>query len=146
MKHIPRRAQSAGLVISVLCAPYAAPGAQSRYPLPPIPFEDRGACPFEGCTYLKALGREIQIRPGETLYLLTYQGEGFSKVWLRGKLFTDVDTTEFLNGVCEEQPSRCKGTIVEPSRTEWWIQIRHRQGRVGWTLEHQKFDGKDALG
>lgn len=40
--------------------------------------------------------------PGESLYLLTYQGEGFTKAWLRGQLLTDVDTIQFINGVSFE--------------------------------------------
>ena len=109
--------------------------AQSAIALmPPVSFEDVGACPFEGCVYrewvanrpvdvrierrttapimfhvkagekvtaltgvvvtLKA-GRvqfrepqdlstsngQIHIMPRQTLYLLTYQGEGYTKAW-----------------------------------------------------------------
>src|SRR5947208_17187007 len=31
--------------------PPVAPPAPVRYEGPPLPFEDDGACPFEGCTY-----------------------------------------------------------------------------------------------
>src|SRR3954464_4983659 len=31
--------------------PPAAPPTPVRYEGPPLPFEDDGACPFEGCTY-----------------------------------------------------------------------------------------------
>jgi hypothetical protein len=166
---------------------------------PPSPFEDVGACPFEGCTYrewtaketvsisvarrrsapvvfsiapgekvtaltgvvgtlkpgrvqfrerttLRTATGDVQVLPEDTLYLLTYQGEGFSKAWLRGQLLTDVDTVQFINGVCDAQPSRCPGKVIEHSQTEWWVQIRNRSGRVGWTREPEKFDGKDALG
>jgi len=51
-----------------------------------------------------------------------------------------------LNGVCERDPNRCAGTVIEKSRTEWWIQIRTQSGKVGWTNEPRQFDGKDALG
>ena len=49
------------------------------------------------------------------------------------------------NGVCTIRPERCVGEIVEKSTTEWWVQLRTRQGLVGWTNEPEKFDGKDAL-
>jgi hypothetical protein len=166
---------------------------------PTVPFEDEGACPFEGCVYrewtaksairvrtarridasiafmlragervaaltgivitvkagrvqfresrtLKTGSGSVRIDPGETLYLLTYQGEGFTKAWFKGKLFIDVDTVEFFNGVCDIEPSRCAGRIIEKSQTEWWVQVRNRAGGVGWTNEAEKFDGKDALG
>ncbi|HEX4566147.1 MAG TPA: hypothetical protein VH138_05920, partial [Vicinamibacterales bacterium] len=83
--------------------------------------------------------------PGETLYLLTYEGEGYTKAWLRGKLYSDVDTVEFFNGVCDLRPDRCAGRIVEKADTEWWVQVRNRLGLVGWTNEPEQFDGKDAI-
>src|SRR5579864_2318613 len=165
---------------------------------PPMPFEDRGACPFEGCVYrewttrapvvvhrdrqvgaprifrlqvretvaaitgvvvtlkagrvqfreprdLSTASGRLHIEPGQTLFLLTYQGEGFTKAWFNGQYYTDVDTVDFLNLVCEIEPGRCAGTIVQKSRTEWWVQVRNKAGAVGWTNEPDKFDGKDAL-
>jgi hypothetical protein len=166
---------------------------------PPVPFEDVGACPFEGCVYrewtarravairtdrrltapvafrlragekvaaltgvvvtlkagrvqfreprtLRTSSGAVTIVPGQTLYLLTYQGEGFTKAWFNGRLYQDVDTVDFLNGVCDVDPTRCAGKVIEPSQTEWWIQIRTQAGKTGWTNEPGQFDGKDALG
>ena len=174
--------------------------AQSQTPSPPgppIPFEDPGACPFEGCSYTyrqwttnarvtlrkerrsdspvlftlparekvtaitgvvitvkpalvrferAAMIADVRMEAGDVLHMLTYQGEGFTKAWIKGKLYTDVDTAEFYNGVCDHKPERCAGKIVEKAMTEWWVQIRDRQGRVGWTSEPEKFDGKSAIG
>ena len=167
--------------------------------MPPVSFEDVGACPFEGCVYrewvanrpvdvrierrttapimfhvkagekvtaltgvvvtLKAgrvqfrepqdLGASdgpIHIVPGQTLYLLTYQGEGYTKAWFNGRLYRDVDTATFFNGVCDVDPSRCPGKIIERSQTVWWVQVRNAEGRSGWTHQPEKFNGKDALG
>jgi len=166
---------------------------------PPVPVEDQGACPCEGCVYREWIAKEtvsvrterrkdapvaftvresekvtaltgvvisvkpgqvqfregttlstssgpLRVEPGETLYLPTYQGEGFTKAWFKGQTYRDLDATSFLNGVCEVQPSRCTGKVVENSQTEWWVQIRNGFGDIGWTDEHQKFAGKDALG
>jgi hypothetical protein len=176
-----------------------AASAQARRAGPPVPFEDVGACPFEGCTYrewtanatvtvrrsrsqtapvvfrvrpgekvtaltgvvitvraarvqfrepatVAAFPESVSIKPGETLYLLTNQGEGFSKGWFKGSMLTDIDTTEFHNGVCEVQPSKCKGRIVGNGQTEWWVQIRSRRGVIGWTVDSDKFDGQDRYG
>ena len=177
-----------------------AMGVSAQAPVgPPVPFEDVGACPFEGCEYREWKARTrvrilaarranapvafrlragesvtaltgvvvtvragrvrfdvpqrlltssgpIDVAPAETLYLLTYQGEGFSKVWFNGKVYEDVDVSGFLNSVCEDTPNRCSGRVVEPSRTEWWVQVQNKAGQVGWTREPDKFDGKDALG
>ena len=94
---------------------------------------------------LPASNGSIHIQPGQTLYLLTYQGEGFTKAWFNGRLYRDVDTVDFLNGVCGLDPNRCAGTVIEKSQTEWWVQIRTQSGKVGWTNEPRQFEGKDAL-
>jgi hypothetical protein len=186
-------------LISMLAASMVST-SQTRAPpaSPPVPFEDLGACPFEGCVYrewtarslvavrterrrgatvmfrlragekvsaitgvvitlkagrvqfreartLSSSPRPIHIEPGQTLYLLTYQGEGFTKAWFNGELYRDVDTADFFNGVCDVQPSRCAGKIIDKSQTEWWVQVRNRLGAVGWTDEPDKFDGKNAI-
>ncbi len=167
--------------------------------MPPVPFEDVGACPFEGCVYREWKARTtVQVRaarradapvvfqvragesvtaltgvvvtlragrvrfnveqrfetsagpinvlPGQTLYILTNQGEGFTKVWFNGKVYEDVDTSSFMNSACENAASRCTGRVIEQPRAEWWVQVRNKLGQLGWTREPDKFDGKDALG
>jgi hypothetical protein len=88
----------------------------------------------------------FRVLPGETLYLLTYQGEGFTRVWFKGRLYSEVDGVSFLNAICEDDPRRCTGEVVEPSETVWWVQVRNAAGQTGWTNEPEAFDGKSALG
>ena len=88
----------------------------------------------------------IRVAPGQTLYLLTYEGEGYTKAWFNGRLYRSVDTQHFYNGVCDFNPGRCTGKIVEKGQVEWWVQIRNATGRVGWTDEPEAFDGKNAIG
>jgi len=187
------------MLLSILMPLVCVVGVTAQVPAtPPVPFEDVGACPFEGCVYREWKARVavqvradrrpdasvvFQLRPGErvtaltgvvvtvragrvrfdepthlttsdgaidlspkeTLYLLTYEGEGFSKVWFNGKVYRDVDVSGFMNAACRYAPARCRGRILEPSRTEWWVQVRNEAGQVGWTREPNKFDGKDAL-
>ena len=187
-------------LLLLLLATSGVPGAgEQASSSPPIPFEDPGACPFEGCVYgdwkaieevdvhaerrddapvvfkvrsgegVKAVtgivvitqpGRavfdrrqrlttatgSIDLMPGQTLFLLTYQGEGFTKAWFDGKVYTDVDTASFMNAMCTTKPEQCTGKVVEKPQWEWWIQIRNAEGQTGWTREPDKFDGKDSLG
>lgn len=184
----------------------ASLGAQSPRPgqsSPPVPYDDPGACPFEGCVYrqwtandtvvvrteamavspvaytlkkgervdavtgivrtLKA-GRvefrkavdlsvfldgawsKIHVEPGQPLYVLTYHGEGDFKAWFQGTMYEHLDGATFYNAVCDTDPSRCLGRIVEPTQWAWWVQVKNKSGQVGWTNQPQKFDGKDALG
>ena len=156
-----------------------------KYEGPPLPFEDAGACPFEGCTYrawttnmpVRVLTERRQDAPvafelprgarvtavtgvvvtvvpgiveltqpaevdtgqgtvamkaGEVFYLLTYQGEGYGKAWINGRVYTDVDLSAF-------KPKRGATAI-------WWVQVRNARGQVGWTHHPEAFDGKDRLG
>ena len=75
----------------------------------------------------------LHLKPGQTLYLLTYQGEGFTKAWFEGKLYTSVDYSAFSWGTAQKPQS------------VWWVKVRNAAGQVGWTDEPDKFDGKEAL-
>jgi hypothetical protein len=159
---------------------------------PPVPYEDAGACPFEGCVYREWIARRVTpvfkerdrsspvlfqlkrgdkvqaitgivvttkpgvvrftqawrglAQPGDLMYLLTYQGEGYTKAWFKGQFFENLDASAFLNGLCETAPSKCPAEVIErPTRT-WWVQIRNANGQVGWTDRPQDFANKDALG
>jgi len=166
---------------------------------PPIPYEDVGACPFEGCVYRDWIanapvtvradrrtdariaftlkkGEHVQaitgivitvkpgrvqfrkavdlvtnagtlhVEPGETLYLLTYHGEGDTTAWFKGRLYDDVDGSEFINGLCDDKPGTCNGTIIEKPQTVWWVRLRGMKRLMGWTNEPGKFDNKDRFG
>jgi hypothetical protein len=161
---------------------------------PPVPYEDVGACPFEGCVYrewtanaavdaraernltapvsfqvtagekvialdgivvttrpgrvefdaaadVDATDGSFHVDAGQTVYLLTAEGEGFMKAWFNGRVYEGVDTATFSNGGCAGI-----GRLVEPWQFVWWIQIRNSTGQVGWTREPERFDNKDARG
>jgi hypothetical protein len=91
-----------------------------------------------------SLSGRLRVAPGQTLYLLTYQGEGFTKAWFDGRLYDELDGTEFFNAACEDDPGRCAGRIVEQPRREWWVQVRNAAGRTGWTDEADKFSQREA--
>ncbi|MGE0705610.1 MAG: hypothetical protein AB7P22_16915, partial [Vicinamibacterales bacterium] len=187
------------LVLGLLLLLTAGPRAQTSAPagLPPLPFEDIGACPFEGCSYREWIAREsVQIRrdrassspvvfelaagevvtavtgtvvtvvpgilrvstpvtleslygvlavsPQDTVYLLTYEGEGFYKAWFRGRLHTGVDVGQITGGGCRVAAD-CAGRIVAEPTMVWWVQVRNAKGQVGWTDRPELFDNKDAL-
>jgi hypothetical protein len=166
---------------------------------PPMPYEDIGACPFEGCVYrdwianspvtvrterradspiaftlekgehiraitgivvilkpgrvqfqsaadLTSTAGRIHVEPGETLYLLTYHGEGSTTAWFKGRLYDEVDGSEFINAQCDFQPGSCNGTIVEKLQKVWWVRLMKQNRLTGWTNEAEKFDNKDLFG
>jgi hypothetical protein len=81
----------------------------------------------------------VRVEPGQTLYLLTYEGEGFTKAWFAGRLYDGLDGSDFFNAACDDDPGRCVGRIVEKPRREWWVQLRNAAGRVGWTDQPEAF-------
>jgi hypothetical protein len=165
---------------------------------PPIPFEDPGACPFEGCVYrewiakrsttvrvrrsasspiafhLKA-GERVQAitgvvvitkpgivrfakpwdaapvhaKPGDVMYLLTYEGEGFRTIWFKGGILRGVDVTEFVNcgplvGLpALPLPEDCAVELRQQPVQVWWAQLRNNHGQIGWTNRGREDFGKN---
>lgn len=141
--------------------------------VPPSPYIDVGACPFECCTYrdwrterevalydrpegkkiatlgkaewVKALNgethsiplrvvatREIAeagVRPGDTFYVLRYEGEFYWKIWYKGRTF-DAES----------------GDSRSP-KTTWWARVRRKDGSVGWVIASGgAFSNQDQCG
>jgi len=169
-----------GAILSLLIATPAVLSQNSR---PPIPFVDKGACPFECCTYrdwtvdkptavrsgmsdssavsfrlkkgervkgltgvvitsqpgeVRVLKRtkigKITAGPGDRLYLLTYIGEGFHRVWYRGRI-TEEETYD--EAIFRQ--------IKEP-KSVWWVKVRNARGQIGWSREPDNFGNKDQCG
>lgn len=160
---------------------------------PPTPYLDRGACPFECCTYRRwtveqdtvvykqrseASGvafrvrkgehvtgvtgivvtnrpgkvvvkkaytldqdRKVRLKPGDIFYLLHYEGEGYSKIWFRGKIYSDEIP---LPGT--GQTASAAFQVVSEPATVWWVQVRNSRGQIGWTKQHEHFGNMDACG
>lgn len=168
-----------GILSLVIAIPFVS-GQSSR---PPIPFVDKGACPFECCTYrdwtvdkptairsamrdgssiafrlkkgerVKGMtGVVITSQPGEvrvlkrtkigkftaqlgdTLYLLTYVGEGFHRVWYKGKI------TE------EETYDKTFFRQIRAPKAVWWVKVKNARGQIGWSREPDNFGNKDQCG
>lgn len=178
---------------AVVAAAVSQAWRDAKSPGPPVPYEDIGACPFEGCVYREWIanarvdvrsGRQandrivfslkpgdkvqavtgivvtvkagrvqfkvpvdlatsaglVHVQPGETLYLLTYHGEGETTAWFKGRLYDRLDGAEFFNALCDDRPASCNRSIFEWPQRVWWVQLRSLRGVMGWTRETEKFD------
>lgn len=76
----------------------------------------------------------VRVKPGEIVYLLTNLGEGFQKVWYKGKVASiDVsDETIFRQ--------------LKRSESVWWVKVKNSKGQIGWTDQTKNFTGMDACG
>lgn len=85
------------------------------------------------------------FRKGKVVYVLTYQGEGFYKVWRRGEIVsTQVGLS--TDPPCQGASAACWGRLDGLPESTWWVQIETPSGKVGWTDESDHFGNKDACG
>lgn len=141
---------------------------------PSSPYIDKGACPFECCTYREWVadkeitlmdhpnGKKVvgQIHKGEKVQGVT--GEVHS-VPLRAIARDDDPSTGVKAGdvIYVLHPigeggwmAWHKGKLVVTDdvpekglpRYTWWLQIKTSSGTVGWTVSHGNFANQDACG
>jgi hypothetical protein len=95
--------------------------------------------------YEKAGGKPVlDLRAGEVVYPLHYQGEGSYLFWYKGKVYSDgVSSTK--PDANPPAPDVNIQTIVVPQYV-WWAKIRNKHGVVGWTNKPREFSNVDACG
>lgn len=76
---------------------------------------------------------KVQLKKGDTIFLLTYLGEGFYRFWYKGKFFEDDG---YANGI----------KILSQPKSVWWVKIKNRRGQIGWTKDSEHFDNQDQCG
>ena len=155
---------------------------------PPKIFIDKGACPFECCTYrewtvnkdtalyatvngkkvvgtakanknVTAVTGEVHVipakvvikeahgsyKPGDVIYILTYEGEGSYKVWNRGAISSDGDVYQLFDDGSTNLRKNWGESTTKPEST-WWVEIKLPSGVSGWTKETRNFGHMDACG
>lgn len=71
---------------------------------------------------------DTPIKRGDTFYVLHYDGEGYWKVWLDGKItFVHESVMDFPH-----------------PKAAWWVKIKDSRGTVGWALSTNNFAHQDA--
>jgi hypothetical protein len=92
----------------------------------------------------------IMVQPGEDILLIHYKGEGFWKYWIRGKIDEGfIPDPENCRRSARRSPTmfaQCGVQEATKPETVWWIKIRNRDGREGWTREVDHFGNMDACG
>ena len=78
----------------------------------------------------------VTIEAGQDVLVLRPVGEGLFKIWIADRVLE----AQLLP--VSEAPFRL---LSEPV-IAWWVQIRNRQGLVGWTDQADRFEGPDRCG
>lgn len=75
-----------------------------------------------------------KAKTGETVHLLTYMGEGFYRVWRKGKV-------EQVHEGATDREAREK---AKARRSTWYVQVRLEDGRTGWIRDLGQFSPTDC--
>ena len=90
-----------------------------------------------------------RYKPGETLWVYSYLGEGRFKVWHEGAMHEeDLGFSPYggsPGGRCAKG-TECWGELEDELRFRWWVKVRSADGQEGWTDRPEHFGNKDACG
>lgn len=82
--------------------------------------------------------RKTQVKPGDVLYLLHYEGEGIYKIWFRGGIYeNEISTAADVNGKIQ--------LLNEPDNV-WWVKVKNSRNQIGWSKQDKNFGDMDACG
>jgi hypothetical protein len=89
---------------------------------------------------------EEGLKRGDVILTYTCLGEGFSKVWFKGRFYSEFEIT-FARA--DGQPcsdKSCSATYVDMGKKSWWAQVKLSSGRTVWVdMDKAEFDGVDQL-
>ena len=83
------------------------------------------------------------LKPGDKIFGYMYKGEGVFSAWFNGYWVEDFDGSGVADAGCSH---KCNAKLLKEGRVEWWVELKTKNGTIGWTKDTDKFDGKDAVG
>jgi hypothetical protein len=78
--------------------------------------------------------QNVPLKRGDELLLLTNIGEGFSKIWYKGRIFEGDPYDEAIYKTIRER------------RSIWWVKVKNRKGQIGWSRQPENFGNIDQCG
>jgi hypothetical protein len=88
----------------------------------------------------------VRVAPGDTVYVLSPVGEGYTRLWVRGKIVVEE---EFWAPPGQDDPAdpAFKARLLRDADSKWWVKVRTRTGRLGWIdMDQARETGADACG
>lgn len=89
---------------------------------------------------------ELQLQVGDIILRYMYRGEGFADIWAKGQWKREYDCTfitEKDNAGCLRD---CAAKVITEGRKVWWVQVKTKEGSIGWAKAEDQFDCMDSLG
>lgn len=92
----------------------------------------------------------LKASAGSIVFLLNPPGEGCGRVWASGKILDAQQDS--VGDSCRAPGPTYWGEFVRAEdsqrsmQSRWWIKIRTKDGKVGWTREGKNFSGMDSCG
>jgi hypothetical protein len=87
-------------------------------------------------------GPPLSGKPGDSLYVLNYEGEGASLFWYGGKLYSACFPSSKESA--GQPPDSVRFQTESEPVTDWWVMIRSTDGKVGWSDETSAFEHMDS--
>lgn len=82
---------------------------------------------------------DVRLERGDTVYVLSYVGEGTHRVWARGRIH---ETPQFW-AAAGDPPGR--GALLHAPEPVWWVYLRNARGNRGWIrMDRAAVSGADA--
>lgn len=86
------------------------------------------------------------LKPGDIVLGYMNVGEGFFNAWFNGNWVDEFDGSGIATSDGSGCQRNCNAKLAKAGRNEWWVEIKTKGGKTGWTKESDKFDGRDASG
>jgi hypothetical protein len=78
------------------------------------------------------------LRKGDVLWVYTYLGEGYFRVWYGGRFIEAAVDFDYRNPTSSDW-----GYFGILPHSVWWVKLRTSKGVEGWTNRPQHFSNKD---
>lgn len=88
----------------------------------------------------------LGLKPGDTVLRYMNLGEGFANLWFNGAWHKGEDASFVTEKDGEGCLRDCPAIVTEEGIKEWWVKVKTSDGKVGWVLVENNFDGMDSLG
>jgi hypothetical protein len=90
-----------------------------------------------------------QYSPGDILFVYTYLGEGFFKVWFRERWYEEDLLFSPYGGTAGTRCTdgdECWGELRRKHASTWWVKLALQNGKTGWARNDRSFTSKEACG